>query len=226
MARRRKKKASSRVARALGALRGRRRILFVALGLGLLALAIGLLPWRETGRSVVRRALEPASLARVERYAPQIRAAAREHAVDACLIAGIVYTESRGRADAVSSAGALGLMQLVPAAAGDAARALGLPEPSADELLADPALNIRLGTRHFAWTLRNEGDDPERALCAYNAGRARLAEWLREAGGWKAWRAKQEREGDSQVLAYARAVLEEAEAFRKRGAIEAGREPE
>src|SRR5690606_32687436 len=107
------------------------------------------------------------------------------------LVAGIVYAESRGLPDAVSSADALGLMQLMPAAVHDACKALGIEEPTREELLTNPALNLRLGARHFAWTLEHEERDVERALCAYNAGRARLRRWTDEHGSYAEWRARQ-----------------------------------
>lgn len=201
----------------------RRKRALLGAGAALFLLSLGFVVWREPARRAVRLALEPASLARVESFAPAIRAAAKEQALDPCLVAAIVYAESRGKREAVSSAGALGLMQLVPDAAADAARALGVDPPTGERLLEDPALNIRLGARHFAWTLANEERDLERALCAYNAGRGRLARWIREAKSYRRWRAEQLADGDSQVLAYAQKVLDYAEVFRRRGVIEGGR---
>lgn len=180
--------------------------------------------WHEPTRHVVRQvlafAIDPVLLARVEQYRDPILAAAREQDLEPELIAGIVAAESSGNVDAVSSAGALGLMQLMPASASDAAKALDIPEPTREELLSDAELNLRLGARHFAWTLRHEHDDIERALVAYNAGRGRLAQWIRGAGGYDAWREERVAAGDSSVLAYARKVLRYARSFRERGAFD------
>ena len=205
-----------RRARESGGVRRGRKL---ALGAAIL-MAAGLLAWqcgKEPTRALARVALEEYSMARVEAQAPAIRRAAEEFALDPNLIAALIYAESRGRVDAVSSAGALGLMQLMPPSASDAARALGLPEPSREDLLSDPALNIRLGSRHLRWTLDNEGQELERALCAYNAGRGRLRSWIDEHGSYAAWRAKQVEDGDSMVLAYALKVLDLVERFRARG---------
>lgn len=174
---------------------------------------------RETVRRLWRIAVDPVLLARVEALREPIRAAAAEQNLDPNLIAGIVAAESSGRVDAVSKVGAMGLMQLMPSAAGDAAKKLRIPEPTREQLLTDAELNLRLGARHFAWTLKHEENDIERALVAYNAGRGRLAGWIREAGSYTAWRAEREAAGDSSVLAYARKVLTYAETFRKRGAF-------
>lgn len=191
-----------------------------------LALLVGVTAdWSGGPREVARRMLafviDPVLLSRVETLRDPIVAAADEQGLDPNLIAAIVAAESSGRVDAVSHAGALGLMQLMPASAGDAARKLGLPEPTREQLLTDGPLNLRLGAQHFAWTLRHEENDVERALVAYNAGRGRLGQWIREAGSYTAWRAEREAAGDSQVLAYARKVLAYTESFRERGAFAA-----
>ncbi|MCB9913697.1 MAG: lytic transglycosylase domain-containing protein [Planctomycetes bacterium] len=195
-------------------------------GFALLAAAgLALAGWAGYHRPAIAREVERFAtdilvLARVEGYADEIEAAAVEAGLDPCLLAAIVYSESSGKADAVSKVGAVGLMQLVPDAAKDAAKRLGLAEvPSREQLVADPLLNLRLGASHFAWTLRHEGGDVERALVAYNAGRTRLAGWIREAGSYEAWRAGRVAAGDSPTLAYARRVLDYRRTFRERGVL-------
>jgi soluble lytic murein transglycosylase-like protein len=168
-------------------------------------------------RAAERFAADLIVLSRVEAFADEIEAAARESGLDPCLVAAMVYCESSGRPDAVSNKDAVGLMQLMSSAARDSAARLGLEAPSREELLSDPALNLRLGASHFAWTLHHEGDDLERALVAYNPGRARLARWVREAGSYEAWREERERAGDSGVLRYARRVLDYSQTFCDRG---------
>lgn len=178
--------------------------------------------WPRETRAFMRRVADPIVLARVEGFDAEIQRAAQESGLDPHLVAAIVYCESSGDPGAISSADALGLMQLVPDAAADAARRLGLEVPTREELLADPALNLRLGASHFAWTLANEGGDLRRALVAYNAGRTKLRRWIRKAGSYEAWYAEQKRAGDSGVLAYAEKVLDYAEVFRERGEIAPG----
>jgi len=148
-----------------------------------------------------------------------LRAAAAESGVDANLLAGIMFVESGGEVDAVSRVGALGLFQLMETSASDAARKLGLPRPTREELLSDAALNTRLAAVHVAWLIEHEGPDLERVLVAYNAGRTKLLRWIRADGSFDAWRARQAREGDSAVLAYARKVLDLRERFARRGKI-------
>jgi len=178
--------------------------------------------WPREARAVVRRLADPIVLNRVEGHAAEIRIAAQESNLDPNLLAAMVYAESSGHVDAVSSAQALGLMQLLPDAVHDAARKLGIEEPDRATLLSDAGLNLRLGAKHFAWTLEHEDNDPLKALVAYNAGRTTLRRWERAAGGFEAWYKKQQSDGDSLVLAYAEKVLAYAETFRERGVIESG----
>jgi soluble lytic murein transglycosylase-like protein len=198
---------------------GRRRVaLVVVAALGLIAAGLAGYLRPDRARAVLRAIADPIVLRRVETFSREIEAAAAESNLDPCLIAGIVYAESSGRPDAVSSADAVGLMQLVPAAASDSALRLGIEVPSRQELLDDPALNLRLGASHFAWTLLHEEDEVERALVAYNAGRAKLRRWIRDAGSYTRWREESLRSG-SAVLSYARRVLEYRGIFAERGVI-------
>ena len=99
----------------------RRAILlaFVGLLIGTFAVISGMSsPWRDALREVV-------GFRRVEIYGEELHLAASEQGLEPALLAAVVYVESTGRLDAVSSAGAMGLMQLMPAAASDASRRSG-----------------------------------------------------------------------------------------------------
>lgn len=185
----------------------------------LVALAFLLFEGVVQGPKVVRQVLSEVGVRRVEEHAAIVRAAAQESRVDPCLLAGIMYVESRGRVDAVSSADALGLFQLKVAAAGDSAKRLKIPPPTRDDLLSDPLLNARLAASHVAWLYRLEGPDLERVLVAYNAGRGKLKQIISDAGSFDAWRAQRDRDGRSETLQYARDVLRFAQRFRERGVI-------
>lgn len=170
-------------------------------------------------KGVARDLWSIVGIRRVESHAAEIRAAAAESGIDPCLLAAVMYAESRGQVDAVSSRGALGPFQLMPSAAGDAARKLGLPEPTREDLLSDALLGARLSASHLAWLIRHEGPDAERVLVAYNAGRTKLKRWLDAEGGYEAWRRSRLEQGGSGTLAYARTVLEMRDRFRQRGEI-------
>lgn len=80
--------------------------------------------------------------------------------VSPALVLAVIAVESSGRADAVSSAGAVGLMQLIPATADR----FGV----ADSLNAGQ--NIKGGVAYLDWLLKEFGGDPILALAGYNAG--------------------------------------------------------
>jgi soluble lytic murein transglycosylase-like protein len=196
-----------------------------ALGLALLlAAGVAYELWSE--RSAVRAAVgEAVGVRRVESWAEDIHTAALESEVDPCLVAAIMYKESRGRVGVTSSRGALGLMQLATSAAGDAAKRIGVETPTKQQLLKDGALNIRLGAAHLAWLLEHKGEwSLEQVLIAYNAGRTKLFRWIRASGGYDAWRAEELRlmqidERSTGTLAYALETIALRDRFEERGVI-------
>jgi len=190
-------------------------IRFVVLALLASGIAYGL--FREA--SVVRALKDKLGMHNVEGYAADIRFAASESQVDPLLIAAVMYAESSGIKGSISSANARGLMQLSLGSAKDAARKLGLPEPTREDLIEDASLNIRLGARHLAWLLKHEGPDLERVLAAYNAGRTKIHRWVREYGGWQAWRDDRVASGESPIMTYVFKILTAMEAFEARGKI-------
>ena len=156
---------------------------------------------------------------RVESHAEALRFAARESGHDPYLLAGLMYVESGGDPAAVSSASALGLMQLKEATAAEQATRLGLREaPTRETLLADSLLNVRLGAAYLRWLLEYRDGDLEHALVSYNAGPGNVNQWTEEEG-WEAWRDRRRAAGDSKVLRYARDVVRFGERFRARGRI-------
>jgi len=106
----------------------------------------------------------------------EIKAQAEAAGVDQSVIAALIRQESVWEPEARSRAGALGLMQVMPATGREIARALKVSGWSAETLL-DPATNIRFGTHHLAGILRRFEGDLSRALAAYNAGASRVTTW-------------------------------------------------
>lgn len=80
--------------------------------------------------------------------------------VSPALALAVMATESAGRADAVSVAGAQGLMQLIPATADR----FGVADPF------DPSENVRGGIAYLDWLMDRFEGDAVLALAAYNAG--------------------------------------------------------
>jgi soluble lytic murein transglycosylase-like protein len=100
---------------------------------------------------------EPMDSARLE---PLIAKASTDHALTPDLLRAIIRRESAGRPCAVSRAGAMGLMQLMPGTASD----LRVSNPF------DPEQNISAGSRFLRLMLDRYGGDLSLALGAYNAG--------------------------------------------------------
>lgn len=111
------------------------------------------------GKSVAPRAF-PSRPAGHTRWGPLIDQVAAEHAVDAHLLHAIVTVESAYNAKARSHAGALGLMQVIPATG----KRFGAQD------LLDPLQNLRAGTAYLVWLHRRFNGNLELMLAAYNAG--------------------------------------------------------
>jgi soluble lytic murein transglycosylase-like protein len=108
-------------------------------------------------------AAKPRSCADAELMAA-FEAAARRHDLSVDLLLAVARAESNCRADAVSPAGAIGIMQLMP----DTARELGV-DPR------DPSQNIDGGAAYLRRQIDSFGGRLDLALAAYNAGPAPVA---------------------------------------------------
>lgn len=103
-------------------------------------------------------------------------AAKRE--VDPFLMAALIRQESAFNAGAVSGAGAVGLMQVMPATGRELARREG-PRPFAEAALTAPDVNVHLGSRYLANMLNRYDGSLPLVLSAYNAGPSRATRWMR-----------------------------------------------
>jgi soluble lytic murein transglycosylase len=101
--------------------------------------------------------------------------------IERALALALTKQESAFNAAAVSSSGALGLMQLLPGTARDVAGRLKIPFVQ-ENLTRDPAYNVQIGSQYLAEMLKRFGGSYEIALAAYNAGPNRVARWLDTLG--------------------------------------------
>lgn len=95
-----------------------------------------------------------------DEFRDEIASAAQRWRVDPALVRAVIHAESAFNPEAISRAGAQGLMQLMPATAGD----YGVTDAF------DVHQNIDAGTRHLADLLARYGGNTELAAAAYNAG--------------------------------------------------------
>jgi soluble lytic murein transglycosylase len=106
---------------------------------------------------------------------------AAAHKLDPYLVAALIAQESTFDKDIVSSAKAIGLMQIMPTTGRRWARRLGIRNFSTRRLTV-PDINVRIGTAYFDDLVRQFGSE-HAALAAYNAGESRVVRWQRERPG-------------------------------------------
>lgn len=116
-------------------------------------------------------------------YEKYVSRAAEEYGVEESLVYAIIRTESGFDTDAVSSAGAMGLMQLMP----DTFlwlqnyRTNFMPDKilDSDELL-DPKVNIDYGVFLLSYLMEYYDGNEPLVICSYNAGYGNVDEWIAE----------------------------------------------
>jgi soluble lytic murein transglycosylase len=96
--------------------------------------------------------------------------------LDPHIVASLIRQESEFNPSAISTANAMGLMQLLPSVGKGLAKQMKIKHFSSDELLVADT-NLRLGTRYFRQMVDHFGGQVEYALAAYNAGEDRVDDW-------------------------------------------------
>jgi soluble lytic murein transglycosylase-like protein len=110
--------------------------------------------------AALAQARSGATSASASQYQPEIDAAAQQNGLDPALLSSVIQQESGFDPNATSSAGAQGLMQLMPSTAAS----LGVTNPY------DPSQSIEAGARYLRSDLDRVGGNVPLALAAYNAG--------------------------------------------------------
>jgi soluble lytic murein transglycosylase-like protein len=102
----------------------------------------------------------------------------RKYGYDPMFIMAIIKTESSFRKGQISSAGAVGLMQVIPYVGADVAPRAGV-DWIGSSTLVEPESNIKLGTRLLFEQILKFGD-VKKALISYNMGETALRDWMRQ----------------------------------------------
>jgi len=114
-------------------------------------------------------------------YKPLFEKSASQARISSTWAYGIARSESLFMRDVRSNAGAVGLMQLMPATGREVAQELRLPY-SGLVTLTNPESNIRLGTSYLGQMAERYGGNQVLATAAYNAGPHRVDRWLPDSG--------------------------------------------
>ncbi|UCF10740.1 MAG: lytic transglycosylase domain-containing protein [Candidatus Bipolaricaulota bacterium] len=113
-------------------------------------------------------------------YEDSIRRACVAHGLDPFLVISLIAAESGFRADAVSPAGAVGLMQIMPATGAWVAEQVGVADFT-PVFLEEAETSVLLGTWYLSHLVAHYAGDLRLALAAYNAGPTAVDRW-RAAG--------------------------------------------
>lgn len=111
-------------------------------------------------------------------YGRFIDAEAAKRQLDPALVRSLIRQESAFNSRAVSSANALGLMQMIPPTAREVAQELKLNVNIPNDLFR-PEINVPMGSYYIAKMIRQYQGHIPMALAAYNAGPGRFGRWMR-----------------------------------------------
>ena len=113
-------------------------------------------------------------------YEAEVRRACEKYDLDPCLVFAVIRTESFFTPDAVSGAGAQGLMQIMPETGKWIAQKLDVEDVYTDDSLFDPETNIRFGCWFLSYLMEKYDGDMTRTTAAYHAGEGTVKKWLQE----------------------------------------------
>lgn len=112
-------------------------------------------------------------------YGGDVQANSRSQQVSPYVVLGLIRQESSFNPQALSSANAVGLMQLLPSTANDMAKRLTTANVTATQL-RNPSTNIRYGTAYLAWLYQQLQQDPLLVVASYNAGLGNVSKWVNQ----------------------------------------------
>jgi len=146
-------------------------------------------------------------------YRGDLEASAHSEGIDPFLLAGLIRQESEFDPQALSPANAYGLTQVRPGTGREYARKAGVPKFT-NRMLFQPTTNLKLGAAILKGMLDGNGEQVEHTLASYNAGPARLVQWL----GWNQYREPAEFVESipfTETRDYVQAVLRNADVYRR-----------
>lgn len=112
------------------------------------------------------------------KYMDHVKTYAAMYDVPESLVFAIMHTESKFNAKAVSSKGAVGLMQILPTTGTWVAEKIQYKNFTENDLLI-PQINIQFGCFYLSYLLQKFHNE-DLAICAYNAGEGKVSNWLHD----------------------------------------------
>jgi len=112
-----------------------------------------------------------------QKYKLYVEKYSDEFGLDKLFVYSVIKAESDFNPKAKSNKGALGLMQLMPDTAEEAAGKLGI-ENFNKEMLLEPEINVRIGCYYLSFLMERYSQDIKTAAAAYNAGYNNVDKWL------------------------------------------------
>ena len=113
------------------------------------------------------------------RCVPIVYKSAQKYDIDPALIMAVIEIESKFKRKAVSKAGAIGLMQIMPKTAKSISRELNIKKYNKNSLY-NPEINIKIGTYYLKKLLQEFNNDIDLTLAAYNAGMGNIRKWQKQ----------------------------------------------
>ena len=112
-------------------------------------------------------------------YSQYVEKYSKQYNVDEELVYAVIKAESNFNANAQSSKGAIGLMQLMETTAQDVCKRmdLNISNNELKEKLLEPEININIGTKYLSILIQQYGN-VEIAITAYNAGIGTVDNWI------------------------------------------------
>jgi len=145
-------------------------------------------------------------------YRAEITQVAKPLDIDPYLLVALVRVESGFKANAMSTAGARGLMQVMPDTAAWTARQIGIRDYDESQLY-QPGVNLMIGSWYLAHLFKDFHGNQVTGLAAYNAGRGNVQTWL-DNGLWKGTIADADRIPFPETQLYLRAVMRDYEIYK------------
>lgn len=110
------------------------------------------------------------------KYTAEINKYSQEYNLEPSMVASVINIESGYDRTAISNAGAVGLMQLLPSTANECARKMGLTME--EDSLYDVDINMRIGCYYLRYLLDIFDGNIINTLCAYNWGLGNVNDWM------------------------------------------------